>query len=498
MRAGHKFVTSATAVIAVACAVAVTGPGIAGAAPGAGRASTAVAARALVRPDTPGAQLWVRRFAGREGLHESAAQSVTVSPRGGRVFVTGFSAIRGSHGGTIGTATTIAYSTASGASLWLARFAAPGTGDGSGAGASAIAASPDGRRVFVAATTGKDNLHDYATIGYAAATGARLWLARYDGTGGGDHETGIAVSPDGSRVFVTGYSSGAGSGFDYATVAYSAATGQQLWAARYNGPVNKDDFAAAVAVSPRGDRVFVTGASRAPASGTSVLQDYATVAYSAATGSQLWVRRHQVSPTVTGEDPGARAIAVSHDGQRILVTGSSGRAALTIAYTAVGQQRWLARYRPAGGASATAIAIGPSGKKVFVVGRSGHSYVTIGYGSGTGRRLWTSLHFGGRHFPQVSGASAVAVNPGGSMVYVTGSTGGPFGAADYGTVAYRSDSGSLVWARRYNGTAGSDDRANAIAIGPSGSRVFVTGASTGQAGTAGRPGLDYATVAYHG
>jgi len=56
----------------------------------------------------------------------------------------------------------------------------------------------------------------------------------------------------------------------------------------------------------------------------------------------------------------------------------------------------------------------------------------------------------------------------------------------------------LLWARRYNGTASSDDRAKAIAVGPGGSRVFVTGESTGKAGVAGRPGLDYATVAYRG
>ena len=80
-------------------------------------------------------------------------------------------------------------------------------------------------------------------------------MARYSGPGNGDDQAfSVAVSPGGTRVFVTGTSQGATSHYDSATVAYSAATGTRLWARRYNGPGNGDDHAYSVAVSPDGAR----------------------------------------------------------------------------------------------------------------------------------------------------------------------------------------------------------------------------------------------------
>src|SRR5438477_501332 len=118
-----------------------------------------------------------------------------------------------------------------------------------------------------------------ATIG-----GTELWARRYDGTGNSsDSAISAAASPDGSKVFVTGQSTGTASGYDYATVAYAASTGAELWAKRYNGPGNGDDLANSVAASPDGSKVFVTGQSAgAAAHGGS---DYATIVYDASSGA---------------------------------------------------------------------------------------------------------------------------------------------------------------------------------------------------------------------
>ena len=174
---------------------------------------------------------------------------------------------------------------------------------------------------------------DYATVAYGAATGTRLWVQRYNGPGNGDdHASSVAVSPGGARVFVTGDSQGARSHQDYATVAYGAATGTRLWVQRYNGPGNGDDHASSVAVSPGGARVFVTGDSQGV--GSAFAADYATVAYSVATGTRLWVQRYN------GPDNSydvATSLAVSPGGTRVFVTGISlGRATgfdyATVAY----------------------------------------------------------------------------------------------------------------------------------------------------------------------
>ena len=63
-------------------------------------------------------------------------------------------------------------------------------------------------------------------MAYDAATGAKVWVSRYDGPATATTSaTALGVSPDGSTVFVTGSSDGSNDSADYATVAYDAATG---------------------------------------------------------------------------------------------------------------------------------------------------------------------------------------------------------------------------------------------------------------------------------
>src|SRR6266545_4946429 len=113
----------------------------------------------------------------------------------------------------------------------------------------------------------------------------QLWVATYNGPANNyDDPAGVAVNPDGSRVFVTGGSYGVGTLYDWASIAYTA-TGGQLWVTRYNGLGNGNDTPqAAPVVSPDGSRIYVTG-SVTLGDGTQTIR---TAAYNATTGSQLW------------------------------------------------------------------------------------------------------------------------------------------------------------------------------------------------------------------
>lgn len=64
------------------------------------------------------------------------------------------------------------------------------------------------------------------------------------------------VEPGGTRLYVTG-----DTGVNWATVSFDASTGKQLWAETYDGPGHGTDIAFALAVSPDGTQVYVTGTS---------------------------------------------------------------------------------------------------------------------------------------------------------------------------------------------------------------------------------------------
>jgi hypothetical protein len=221
--------------------------------------------------------VWAKRYDGPAHATDYAT-ALAVSPDASTVFVTGSSAR--SNGSDY---VTVAYDATTGAQVWVKRYDGPGHADDF---ASALGVSPDGSTVFVTGGSTGSNGWDYATVAYSAVTGTQVWVKRYSGPAQfGDFANALGVSPDGSTVFVTGYRTGSDGFGDYATVAYGAATGTKEWVSRYDGPAHADDSAKALAVSVDGSTVFVTGDSTGSNS-----YDYATVAYDAATGALVLTR----------------------------------------------------------------------------------------------------------------------------------------------------------------------------------------------------------------
>ena len=472
-------------IVAAAAGVALSTVGVAGAsasaaasrAPQAVRVSSAGTHAAV----SPGAQLWAKLYNGSPTLGH--AESVAVSPDGKTVFVTG------SKGED--DYVTIAYNAATGAQLWIKLYKGP---TGSGNIAKAVAVSPDGSTVFV---TGEGSTAasgaTYVTIAYNAATGAQRWIKAYNGVVAVNFANALAVSPNGKTVFVTGQGDSASFVEQYATVAYNAATGAQLWAKRYGGPGSSNDIAHSVAVSPNGNTAFVTGTSTSP-----TFTDEATVAYNAATGAQVWVKRD--SGVLLSANGYYNSVAVSPTGGAVYVTGINGDASSagagydTIAYNAAtGAQLWAKRYSSSGGA--LSLAVSPDGSTVFATGETfrpgaGIGYATVAYNAATGAQLWAKSYVGNLGAIPRALAYSVAVSPSGGTVYVTGLSWKA--GFDYATIAYNAATGAQQWIKLYafpgnNSTEGLGPVAEAVS--PTTGTVIVTGADV--AG-------EWATVAYSG
>ncbi len=348
--------------------------------------------------------------------------------------------------------------------------------------ANAVAVDASNNVIVTGYSYGIGTFVDYATIKYSAA-GVPLWTNRYNGPTNYDYATALVLDAS-NNVIVTGYSAGVGSGYDYATIQYSAA-GAPLWTNRYNGPGHGSDKPSAIMADGRND-VIVTGSS---SNGTN--DDYATVKYSSA-GSPLWTNRYD-GPGNGADSPSAVAVDGSND---VVVTGYSFNGTnddyLTIKYSSAGVPLWTNRYNGPGNDIdvATALAVDAS-NNVIVTGYSfngtNNEYATIQYSS-AGVPLWTNRY----HGPGTNddAANAVAVDTDNNVI-VTGFSSGTGSSSDfdYATVKY-SSAGVPLWTNRYNTPLNSDDEATALAVDAS-NNVVVTGFSDG-----GGNSYDYVTIEY--
>jgi TolB-like protein len=441
-------------------------------------ASAIVAASSGVASASPGRQLWVERYDRIAGT--DFATDAAVSPDGSTVFVTGGS-LTTSENHDIAT---FAYAASTGTKEWEARYGDVDTFDV----ASAIAVSPDGSKVFVTGTSNSfETNDDFVTVAYAAATGRQLWVRRYTRASDTvDRAATVLVSPDSKTVFVTGQSHSSSSAV-YVTFAYAAAGGTRLWRTVSDGSTQAD----AMALSPGGSRVFITGGI-----GTASSLDLETIALDASTGATVW--NETFNGEANGDDTGT-AIGVGPSGSKVFVTGRSDEATsggdfATIAYGAAdGSERWVARFHAPGEIySAMGLAVAPNGSRIVVTGsgmRGGHEqYVTVAYGA-SGAQAWADRYDGPVH--KNSYSTDVEISPDSSHALVTGASWSATHGYNFATISYGVTHGPTQWIRRYDGPDGLTDKASAVAIGPKGSRAFVVGDSDSVDRL-----TDYLTVAY--
>jgi len=428
---------------------------------------------------------WVRRYNGPGDLDDRAS-ALTVN-QNGYVYITGNSGVYPSY-----DLTTIKYAP-NGDTVWVRRY---NTSSNSENRPNAITIDKNGN-LYVAGCSGCDSdSGDYLTIKYSS-DGDTLWTRGYAGPGDGDDAaTSLAVDSSGN-LYVTGFSWGSGTLYDYATIKYSP-FGDTLWVRRYNDPQDGADGGFALKMDTSGN-VYVAGIKDAFSSSC----EYNTIKYDP-NGDTLWMRSYgggtvDTSDTTIGTQV-TSALEVVDSGY-VYVAGYSGSITsgdyLIIKYNSSGDTLWVRNYNGPGDGidKVNAIAVDKNGN-VYVTGKSTgagtfYDYATIKY-SPSGDTLWVRRYDGPANSDDQ--ANAIALDTGGNA-YVTGFSVGTGTLYDYATIKYSPD-GALLWIQRYNGPGNGFDLASSnffpsfvLAVDKSGN-VFVTGESRGAASQ------DFATIKY--
>ena len=338
---------------------------------------------------------------------------------------------------------------------WAQSYAHPGnTGAGSlGDRPRDLVADPRGELVYMIGLSEDGGSSDYLTLALRADTGEVAWTARWDGLGTDDRPWQAAISPGGDRLFVTGTRDFANGFADQATVAYDARTGEELWSRRVAR--SEDDWGVDVVASPDGSRVYVSALGAASGSG----RDFKVTAYRASDGEVMWTSAHG-----TSRADQVASMSVSPDGRKLFLVGDTGEeAGAGIDYLTMALDTGM-----------------PEGEE----DRAEHA----------GELLWTARwDVGFLDWP-----FAVEASPDGDRVFVTGlveaDTPQPSLVVnlDFGTAAYDADTGAQLWTSRYHSDVGGPNGAFDLAVSPDGSSVFATGQITGL-GT--YMDLDFGTVA---
>lgn len=327
--------------------------------------------------------------------------------------------------------------------------------------------------------------YDYVTAKYNSS-GTLQWDRYYDQNGRFDEAKDVVVDGSGN-VYVTGSFVASSTNTNFGTIKYNSA-GTQQWAQPYNSAGNDMDAGLKIALDPIGGGVIVAGHSTSGSNGL----DYAIIKYNTS-GGVTW------GPTLYDQnnDFDTPTDLVVDASGNVYVTGFSYYNALqdanyaTVKLNSGGVQQWAMTYN--GTASdydkANALVVDGSGN-VIVTGRSvgntgAENYVTILYNSG-GTEQWTKVYTSpGGNYDE---ATDVVLDTGGD-IYVTGYSYLSGSNNDFVTIRYDA-AGTQIWAVRFDGPAGNDDKALAMGVDPTGN-IYVAGTSKGS-GT----NNDYSTIKY--
>jgi len=314
------------------------------------------------------------------------------------------------------------------------------------AGVKVLAVSPAGETLYA---TG--NEHTLAAFEISKEGLSPLDVLR-SGEGGlpsldAINESSIALSPDGANLYATVI-------FTESVLTFTRdrATGRLAFAATFddierNGPV-AEEFPFGLAVSPDGADVYVTGTDDSDGRGITAgfrraapdgaltwaggLREAGGTIIASPDGANLYAIRDALF--ALARDPatgrltslasyprpaGSAALAISPDGQHVYVADAND--ALIGVYARAGGRLAHLGDDDAQVPTITALAVSPDGTAVYATSVADASLTVLGRRRDSGRLHWNERHRDGSGADGLAGAAAVVVSPDSEWVYVAGS-----------------------------------------------------------------------------
>lgn len=322
------------------------------------------------------------------------------------------------------------------------------------------------------------------------------WVSNYFGNNSHNspltNASGTAIAVDGpSYCYVTGFSDEMlGSGKDILVIKYDNASGDTVWVRTLNGPGNGDDEGFKV-TSDTYHNVYVAGRiNNSPNFNAPVLAKFDSQ------GTLQWSRSFYLDSLHA--DGNATGIAVDNN-NNIYITGyctnsDSIEVIITLKYNSEGDLLWHEVLCPDGLESrGVDLKLSSNGSKIFVLANATHAstgldIALICYNSQNGNDLFVSYYSGPGNGEDKAFGIVVDET---DKLYITGySAANNAGNFDCVTLKY-SGNGSLLWDNLYNGDGNGEDKAFGIAVDEDGF-VYAAGSTTSIAGD-----KNYLVLAYN-
>jgi hypothetical protein len=436
-----------------------------------------------------------------------SAHTVVTSPDGKTVYVGGTSDMDPTTGLSDYDITVLALDAATGQRRWVKHY--PVFEDLQYAATYAIDAGPSS--VFVTGYATDRNVYRGLTLGIDAATGEQLWTQEFPGS-----SFDLAASPDGRRVFVTGgrlVPTGQGDRVEAVTVAYDGATGQPVWTDVLADPEpgRFGMLGHRIATDADGSRVAVAASrfSREPGISQGMTLSLVVSTYDGSVSANPAGEGSIVSradyPTY-GVLPAG--LVMNDRGDRAYVnhwSNEHGTQILTIGVDTVrGRVMWSHRFAGLNGSVSWTfpwyfgpIALSPNGLTVYVTGYEGFpgtnmaGFTLAAMNAETGARNWEDVHHVGNLGTCLGCGPSVTVSRGGQIV-IAGKQPAAFA---YQSSAYAyNEYGTLQWTRVFR-----DGRSavwNSLVSSPNSNLVYISGSAGTYTASATDRSVDIVVAAY--